>query len=141
MEVRFKKLSSIAQIPSYAKIGDAGLDLTATRIISETEEQIIYGTDLAIEIPTGFYGAIVPRSSIRKYQLSLSNTPGTVDSGYRGEIQVTFNKLSGNYSKKYDIGDRVCQIIILEFKKIECVEVEELSESERGISGFGDSGK
>ena len=84
MKVRIKKLSPTAVIPTYAKVGDAGMDMVATRIINETLDSITYGTDIAMEIPNGFVGLVFPRSSIRKTNLHLSNSVGVIDSGYRG---------------------------------------------------------
>ena len=98
MKVRIKKLSENSVIPTYAKSGDAGMDLVATSIISETDTQITYGVGLALEIPNGFVGLIFPRSSVRKTRLMLSNCVGVVDSGYRGELQATFNKVNQNLS-------------------------------------------
>ena len=95
MKVRIKKLSELAVVPSYAKDGDAGMDLIATSIISDTPTQITYGLGVALEIPKGFVGLVFPRSSIRKTGLQLSNSVGVIDSGYRGELQATFNKLFG----------------------------------------------
>jgi len=137
--VKFKKLHPSAPTPSYAKEGDAGVDLTATRIINETPEQIVYGTGIAVEIPSGYVGLIFPRSSVRGYNLSLSNSVGVIDAGYRGEIQVSFNKLNMD-PKVYGIGDRVCQIMIMPFPHISYMEVEELSTSERGTEGHGSTG-
>ena len=94
-KVKIKKLSPDAIIPSYAKTGDAGMDMVSTKIISDNLGAVTYGTDIAIEIPKGFVGLIFPRSSIRKTNLQLSNSVGVVDSGYRGEIQATFNKIQG----------------------------------------------
>lgn len=141
MIVKFKKLHELAIEPFYSKYGDAGLDLTATRIITETEEQIVYGTDIAFEIPEGNVGLVFPRSSIRKYQLQLANSIGVIDSGYRGEIIVTFNKIKGVNSIKYNVGDRIGQIIILPFPKIILLESESLSETERNDGGHGHTGK
>lgn len=141
MKVKFKKLHENAVIPSYAKAGDAGMDLTATTEISNTTNQVTYGIGLAVEIPEGFFGLVFPRSSIRKYELSLSNAVGVVDSGYRGELQATFNKTNGFYSKKYEAGDRIAQLVVLPYPPIEPEEVDELSETERGDGGFGSSGK
>ena len=93
MQVKIKKLSPQAVIPTYAKEGDAGIDLVATSIKFDGT-QITYGTGLAMEIPEGFVGLVFPRSSIRKTDLSLSNSVGVIDSGYRGEIQATFNQRS-----------------------------------------------
>ena len=141
MKVRIKKLHEAAIVPKYSKPGDAGLDLTATEIIKEEGFQITYGTGLAVEIPLGYVGLVFPRSSIRNYELALTNCVGVVDSGYRGEIQFTFNKLGGVPSKKYDVGDRIGQLIILPYPQIELEEVSELSNTERGDGGFGSSGK
>ena len=154
MEVKIKKLNPNAVIPKYAKDGDAGMDLVATSIISDTPEQITYGMGIALEIPKGFVGLIFPRSSVRKTGLDLSNAVGVCDSGYRGELQATFNKLFGGdrfYDETkntedtsndfYKVGDRIAQIMIIPYPPIEFKEVEELSDSERGEGGFGSTGK
>lgn len=143
MEVRIKRLTPNAIIPTYAKEGDAGMDLVATSIISETTTNVTYGTGLAMEIRDGFVGLVFPRSSIRKYDLALTNCVGVIDSGYRGEIQATFKKtnwLKGNESEKYQIGDRIAQIIIIPHPQIQFDEVNELSDTERGEGGFGSTG-
>jgi len=141
MKVRIKKLNENAVIPSYAKDGDAGMDLVATRIISNTTFDVSYGTDLAMEIPNGFVGLVFPRSSIRKYDLTLSNSVGVIDSGYRGELQATFKKTNGLDSLAYKVGDRIAQIMIIPHPPIEFDEVDELSDTERGEGGFGSTGK
>jgi dUTP pyrophosphatase len=141
MKVRVKKLNENAVIPSYAKDGDAGMDLVATRIISNTTFDVSYGTDLAMEIPNGFVGLVFPRSSIRKYELALSNSVGVIDSGYRGELQATFKKTNGLDSLAYKVGDRIAQIMIIPYPLIEFDEVAELSDTERGEGGFGSTGK
>lgn len=141
LQVNFKKLHTSALTPCYAKQGDAGMDLTATSIVSEEPFQIVYGTGIAVEIPEGYVGLVFPRSSIRKYDLSLTNSVGVIDSGYRGEIQATFRKERGVASKVYDVGDRICQIIILPFPSVTFMEKDELSDSERGTGGHGSTGK
>lgn len=141
LQVAIKKLHSNAVIPSYAKPGDAGLDVTATSIISNTTFEVTYGTGLAVEIPTDHVGLLFPRSSIRKYDLQLSNSVGVIDSGYRGEIQFTFNKTQGLDSMKYRIGDRIGQLVILPYPQIQLVEEQQLSDTERGEGGFGSSGQ
>ena len=140
MKVGIKRLHPSALIPRDAKPGDAGLDLTATEIIKDEAFQVTYGTGIAVEIPEGYVGLIFPRSSIRKYQLQLSNSVGVIDSGYRGEIQFTFNKTGGVPSKKYDIGDRIGQLIIMPFPTVLPIESDNLSDSERGTGGFGSTG-
>jgi dUTP pyrophosphatase len=144
MKVRIKKLSELAVVPSYAKDGDAGMDLIATSIISDTPTQITYGLGVALEIPKGFVGLVFPRSSIRKTGLQLSNSVGVIDSGYRGELQATFNKITTtieNQKNDYKVGDRVCQIMIIPYPPIEFIEADELSNTERGEGGFGSTGK
>ncbi len=143
MQVRIKKLNENAVIPSYAKEGDAGMDLVATSIISNTSTQITYGIGLALEIPKGFVGLIFPRSSVRKTRLMLSNCVGVVDSGYRGELQATFNKINNDSVSEndYKVGDRIAQIMIIPHPPIEFEEADELSDTERGDGGFGSTGK
>jgi dUTP pyrophosphatase len=154
MIVRIKRLSELAVVPSYAKDGDAGMDLIATSIISDTPTQITYGLGVALEIPKGFVGLVFPRSSIRKTGLQLSNSVGVIDSGYRGELQATFNKLFGGEAmydemkvkeiqpnEFYKVGDRVVQIMIIPHPEIQFEEVAELSNTERGEGGFGSTGK
>jgi dUTP pyrophosphatase len=141
MKVNIKKISESALIPTYAKDGDAGLDLVATSIVNEEAFQITYGLGIAMEIPNGFVGLVFPRSSIRKYDLSLTNCVGVVDSGYRGELQATFRKHKGVASTSYAIGERVCQLMIIPHPTIEFNEVNELSNTERGEGGFGSTGK
>jgi dUTP pyrophosphatase len=141
--VKVKKLHENAVIPSYSKPGDAGMDLTITSIISETTTDVTYGFGIALEIPKNYVGLVFPRSSVRKYDLSLTNCVGVIDSGYRGEIQATFKKtnwLKGDSSDKYVVGDRGAQIIILPYPQVFMVESDELSDTERGTGGFGSTG-
>jgi dUTP pyrophosphatase len=154
MKVKIKKINPLAVIPTYAKEGDAGMDMIATSIISDTPTQITYGLGIALEIPNGFVGLVFPRSSIRKTGLQLSNSVGVIDSGYRGELQATFNKVFGGEgmydemkvnqmqpNEYYKLGDRVAQIIIIPYPPIEFEEADELSDTERGEGGFGSTGK
>jgi dUTP pyrophosphatase len=144
MKVRIKKLNPNAVIPTYAKAGDAGMDLTITNIISETTTDVTYGFGIALEIPFGFVGLIFPRSSVRKYDLALTNSVGVIDSGYRGELQATFKKtswLKQDSSTKYNVGDKGAQIMIIPHPTIEFEEADELSDTERGEGGFGSTGK
>jgi dUTP pyrophosphatase len=141
MKVKIKKLHPNAVKPKYAKESDAGMDLVATSIIENTSFQITYGLGIAMEIPDGMVGLVFPRSSIRNTELMLSNSVGVIDAGYRGELQATFNKLNGLDSVSYNVGDRIAQIIIVPHPIIQIVEVDELSESSRGIGGFGSTGK
>ena len=147
MKVRIKKLNELAVIPTYAKDGDAGMDLVATSIISSTSTQITYGIGLALEIPKGFVGLIFPRSSVRKTRLMLSNCVGVIDSGYRGELQATFNKINQDSVSEndYKVGDRIAQMMPERVRTdLTCViDGEENSTNEkflkmrRGKGGFG----
>lgn len=141
MKVKIKRLSDNAVVPKYAKSGDAGLDLVATSK-DENEMFVEYGTGLALELKDGYVGLLYPRSSISKYHLVLANSVGVIDSGYRGEIKVRFKKTSNNaYETLYNVGDKICQLIVMPFPKIELEEVTELTNTERGAGGFGSSGK
>ena len=139
--VKVKKLDPNAVIPSYSKVGDAGMDLTITREIENTSFSVSYGFGIAMEIPKGFVGLVFPRSSVRNQDLILSNCVGVIDSGYRGELQATFKKTNGLDSIKYKVGERGAQIIILPYPTIYMTEVPELSDTERGTGGFGSTGK
>ncbi len=139
--VKVKKLSDNAVIPSYSKVGDAGMDLTITREIENTSFVVTYGFGIAIEIPKNFVGLVFPRSSIRNYDLIMSNSVGVIDSGYRGELQATFKKTNGLDSFKYKVGERGAQIIILPYPQVKMVESNELSDTERGTGGFGSTGQ
>jgi dUTP pyrophosphatase len=140
MKIHFKKLNPEAQKPKFGKPGDAGADLVAT-VAWATESQIVYGTGLAVEIPEGMVGLVFPRSSVRNYALSMANSVGVIDSGYRGEIMVTFNiKTNHNTRELYKIGDRIAQLVIIPVPLAKYVEVEELSETQRGTDGHGSTG-
>lgn len=142
MEVKFKLSHPKAVLPSYAKEGDAGLDLTCVNfMIDEISKQITYFTGIQVEIPNGYVGLIFPRSSIRKYNLSLSNCVGVIDSGYRGEITFTFNSVETSWiGNIYKEGDRIGQLVIMPYPKIVPVLSDTLSETERGTMGFGSTG-
>lgn len=140
-DVKIKKLHPNSVIPTYSKEGDAGMDLTITEVIKNTTEDVSYGFGIALEIPSGFVGLVFPRSSIRKTDLLLTNSVGVIDSGYRGEIQATFKKTLGDSSVIYEVGERGAQIIILPYPKINFINSDNLSNSERGDGGFGSTGK
>lgn len=140
MKVKIKKLAKNAVIPCYARCGDAGLDLTATSI-EKKGDKIIYHCGLAFEIPQGYFGLVVPRSSNAKKNLLLTNSTGIIDSGYRGEVTAVFQKTRLLHPDLYNVGDRFAQLIILPYPQVEFEEVEELSETERGTGGYGISGK
>lgn len=138
--VKVKKLNPNAVIPSYSKVGDAGMDLTITSEIENTTFSVTYGFGIAMEIPKGYVGLFFPRSSVRNQDLILSNCVGVIDSGYRGELQATFKKTHSGH-KKYMVGDRAAQIMIIAYPQIDFVESDKLSETDRGTGGFGSTGK
>lgn len=140
MEVKIKKLVSNAVTPSYAKEGDCGLDLTAISMNIENNSEygyIEYDTGIAVEIPDGFTGLVFPRSSVSNTGMILANSVGLIDSGYRNSIKCRFKYIKG--TKIYNVGDRIAQLVILPYPKIELTEVEQLSSTERGEGGFGSS--
>ena len=169
LKVRIKKLHFRAVIPSYAHDTDCGLDLTAVSKTFDEYGNVVYGFGLAFEIPEGYAGFIFPRSGNHKSGLLLTNCVGIVDSGYRGEVTAKFATrkwlaqpeklieriryfIKGDYSgrlnsfavfneRNYEIGDRVAQMVILPYPKVEFVEVDELSDTERGTGGYGSTGK
>jgi dUTP pyrophosphatase len=140
-KVKIKRLHKDAVIPSYSKIGDAGLDLVATSKFYDDFDNVCYGTGLAIEIPEGHVGLLFPRSSISKTDLTLRNSVGIIDSGYRGEITFKFNNILMSSCEPYNVKERIGQLIIMPYPTIEFEEVEELSTTERGAQGFGSTGK
>jgi len=138
MKVKIKKLHPEAIVPSYAKPGDAGMDLTAVDISTSASNHITYHTGLAIEIPEGHVGLLFPRSSVYKTGQTLSNCVGVIDSGYRGEIMLKYTL--SPYGLEYQIGERVGQLIIMPFPHVEFVEENELTQTERGEGGYGSTG-
>ena len=139
LKVKFKKMHPHAIIPTYAKQGDAAMDLYAAEIIKDKYGNYVYLTGVAIEIPPGFVGLLFPRSSVSKTCLSLANSVGVVDSGYRGEIMLKYRHCN-NLNPAYKVEDRVGQLMIIPYPKIELIEVEELSTTDRGDGGFGSTG-
>ena len=138
MKIKIKKLHEKAIIPSYSKNGDAGMDLTVTSCEKLDSEHLKYNFGISIEIPAGFVGLVFPRSSCYKQRQILSNCVGVIDSGYRGEISAV---MIGTAKGGYDIGERAAQLIIMPIPFIEFEEVDKLSETERGINGYGSTGK
>lgn len=141
LPIKVKKLDPNAVIPSYAKIGDAGLDLTAVSIQTVDNQEygyIEYGTGLAFEIPQGYVGLLFPRSSVSKTGLILSNSVGVIDSGYRGEVKLRYKYVKN--TAHYVVGDRVGQLIIVPYPEVQLIQSQELSDTQRGENGFGSSG-
>ena len=140
MKIKFKKMHPDAVIPKYAKEGDAAMDLYAAESMKDKYGNHVYLTGVALEIPRGYVGLLFPRSSVSKTSMALANSVGVVDSGYRGEIMLKYRHIQGNRNLPYGSGDRVGQLMIIPHPKIELIEVEELSSTERGEGGFGSTG-
>jgi len=141
MKLRIKKLHEDAKIPVYANPGDAGMDLfSITDYELKPGERKLIGTGLAFEIPSGYEMQLRPRSGLAlKHGISLVNTPGTVDSGYRGEVGlIVINH--GEEIFKINRGDKIAQAVLNKIEFAELEEVLDLSISERNSGGFGSSG-
>jgi len=140
LKVKLKKLHEKAVVPKYSKDGDAALDLVA---ISEYVDYnyLEYSTGLAIEIPENHVGLLFARSSVTNKSLFLGNAVGVIDSNYRGEIKFRFYINDDIVHTRYNIGDRIGQIMILPYPTIEFVEVDTLTDTNRGEGGYGSTGK
>lgn len=127
-------------MPKQGTPGSAGFDITAIGRIWNSEKLVWeYQTGIAVEIPHGYVGLVFPRSSVYKTGQRLTNDVGVIDSDYRGEIGAKFS--DGFDGNTYQVGDRICQLVIVPIPEVEFVEVEELSETERGEGGYGSTGK
>lgn len=140
MEVRIKKLTENAKMPTKAHATDAGYDLYAASTSVDKNYNVVYGTGIAVEIPAGYVGLVFPRSSIASKDIMLSNSVGVIDSGYRGEVMAKFKRVTGEFDS-YQVGDRIAQLIIMPYPEVVFVEADELTDSDRGIGGYGSTGK
>jgi dUTP pyrophosphatase len=143
IELPVARLRENAVLPSRAYAGDAGLDLSACeRIELAPGERAIVGTGLAVAIPEGYAGFVLPRSGLAaRHGLTKVNAPGLVDSGSRGEIKVILLNTDRNEPFVVEPGMRIAQLVVLEVPEVQPVEVAELPESERGPGGLGSSGR
>ena len=142
MQVLIKRLDPTVPLPSYAKAGDAGADL-ATRIdfTIKPGERMLIPTGISIALPNGYVALVHPRSGLAiKHGISMVNTPGTVDAGYRGELQVILINHDLTESVSFKKGDRIAQLVIQKVERAEFVEVQDLPGSERSSGGFGSTG-
>ena len=141
IELPIQRLREEAILPERAYAGDAGLDLTSCdRHELGPGERAVVGTGLAVAIPEGFAGFVQPRSGLAaRHGLSVVNAPGLIDSGYRGEIRVVLLNTDRDEPFVVEPGMRIAQLVVLPVPELVTVEVEELSESERGVRGFGSS--
>ena len=143
MDVLIKRLDESVPLPSYAKAGDAGADL-ATRIdfTIQPGERMLVPTGISIALPSGYVALVHPRSGLAiKHGISMVNTPGTVDAGYRGELQVILINHDLTQPVSFKKGDRIAQLVIQKVERAQFVEVENLPGSERSADGFGSTGK
>ena len=142
IELPIQRLHDDAVVPSRSYAGDAGLDLSACeRVELGPGERATVGTGLAVAIPEGYAGYVQPRSGLAaKHGITIVNTPGLVDSGYRGELKVTLLNTDRRDTFVVEPGMRIAQLVVLPVPEVAPREVEELPGSERGAGGFGSSG-
>ena len=141
IELPIQRLRDDAVVPARAYAGDAGLDLAACeRVELAPGARAMVGTGLAVAIPDGYAGFVQPRSGLAaKHGITIVNTPGLVDSGYRGELRVILHNTDTHASFVVEPGMRIAQLVVIEIPGIDPVEVDELPASERGVRGFGSS--
>lgn len=145
MQVKFKKLHMNAAAPTRATASSAGFDLTALKVEIDVFDKgnILYTvhTGIAVEIPEGYFGLLCARSSVCKTGLILSDGCGVIDSDYRGEVMGKFYLHSDNGGNAYEAGERCVQLLILPLPSVEMVEAASLSDTARGVGGYGSTGR
>jgi len=142
-KIAFKKLHPDSRMPTAAHPGDAGYDLrSVTNCKIDPGERAAVPTGLAIAIPQGWAGLVLPRSGLaRRHGVGLVNAPGLIDAGYRGELQVLLQNHDPYTPVEIALGDRIAQLVLVPFATLSWVEVDELQASERGEDGFGSTGR
>ena len=140
--VAFRRLTPEARIPAYASEGDAGADLTAvTAVTLAPGERALVPTGVALALPPGTVGLVHPRSGLAaRHGVTVVNAPGTIDSGYRGEILVNLVNLDAHEAFSIEVGDRIAQLVVQEFVHADFVEADSLPDSVRGDTGHGSTG-
>lgn len=143
MTLNFTRLSEEAREPTRAHHGDAGYDLYAVESASIAPgERASVGTGIAVAIPGGWAGLVLPRSGLAaRHGITLANAPGLIDSGYRGEVRVLLLNTDPREMFEVATGDRIAQLLLVRHEEPELVEVASLEESVRGAGGFGSSGR
>jgi dUTP pyrophosphatase len=141
IELPITRLRDDAVVPERAYTGDAGLDLAACeRVELRPGQRALVGTGLAVAIPEGYAGFVQPRSGLAaRHGLSVVNSPGLVDAGYRGELRVVLLNTDDSEPFVVEPGMRIAQLVVLAIPEVELVEVDQLPASERGVRGFGSS--
>jgi len=142
MNLRIARLDERARLPTRAHDGDAGLDLYALEAaVLAPGERASVPTGIAVEIPPGQAGLVLPRSGLAaRHGISVVNAPGLIDSGYRGEVRVLLLNTDREHPFELGAGDRIAQLVLVKVELPTLVEVDALSDSERGAGGFGSSG-
>ncbi len=141
IEVAIRRVRADAVIPDQAYDGDAGFDLSACDSLTLAPgERAVVSTGVAVEIPDGYAGFVQPRSGLAaRHGIGIVNSPGLIDSGYRGEIRVVLLNTDRTESFTVEHGMRIAQLVVLPVPAVRLVEVEALEASERGVRGFGSS--
>lgn len=142
IDLPIKRLDPSVELPGYAYAGDAGLDLRSNEELDlQPHERRLISTGLAIAIPEGYAGFVMPRSGLALREgLSMANTPGLIDSHYRGELKVCAVNLDPSNPIHIERGERIAQLVILKVPTVTLREVSELDKTDRGAGGFGSSG-
>jgi dUTP pyrophosphatase len=142
IELPIQRLRGEAVVPARSYQGDAGLDLTACeRVELAAGDRAVVGTGLAVAIPDGHAGFVQPRSGLaERHGISIVNSPGLIDSGYRGELKVILLNTDRSRPFVVEPGMRIAQLVVLEIPELELVETDELPAAERGVRGSGSSG-
>ncbi|GEL18035.1 deoxyuridine 5'-triphosphate nucleotidohydrolase [Pseudonocardia asaccharolytica DSM 44247 = NBRC 16224] len=142
LDVLLTRLDPDVPVPAYARADDAGVDLVTTSDLAlPPGERTVVGTGLAIALPSGYAGFVHPRSGLAaRAGLSVVNTPGTIDAGYRGEIRVCLINHDPRHELVLRRGDRIAQLIVQRVERVRFVEVAELPGSDRGAGGYGSTG-
>ena len=142
IDLKIKRLDPGVELPSYAYSGDAGLDLrSAEDVTIAPNERRLVSTGLAVAIPEGYAGFVMPRSGLALREgLSMANTPGLIDSHYRGELKICAVNLDNERPIHIERGERVAQLVIMRVPYVNLIEASELDETDRGAGGFGSSG-
>ena len=144
MEIPITRIDSDLPLPAYAKEGDAGADLVANEnvMLPPAGGRALISTGVAIAIPEGYAGFVQPRSGLAaKHGVTCLNTPGLIDSGYRGELKVLLINTDPETPFEVVKGERIAQLVIQRVESVEFIEVEALSDSDRGSGGFGSTGR
>jgi dUTP pyrophosphatase len=141
--LRFRRLSEAARPPAQAHDGDAGYDLHAAEAATVAPgERASVGTGIAVAIPEGHAGLVLPRSGLAaRHGIALVNAPGLIDAGYRGEVRVLLLNTDRDRPFEVDVGDRIAQLVLVKVEAPSLEESDDLDETARGVGGFGSSGR